>query len=1090
MIDNIDNFLGVYPNIHNYTNEKLNSYDDNFYLNIFKKKEFYDNRLEEELEDIENFGPVSVFKHQKTIAMYLNIFTNYDKILLLNFMGTGKTCASVAAIELIKKQNSSIDGAIILAKGRPLLNNYTNEVVFKCTPGQYKPANYENLTELQKTHRVNKSIEKFYDLDDKTFEIFSDTIAGMSDEAIKENYSNKIIVIDEVHNVRLQKINPAALFYEDEVNKIQKEDRTLNTKEAMKIARRSWKNINPEISQKYKELAEKKSTYKQIHRFLHLVENCKIILMSATPMKDSIEEIANIMNLILPLDKQLPVEDEFLKEYFNVRENDIVIKPEKIDYLKNLFKGKISYLDAAYSDIKKEYIGTKIGRLNHFNVFENKMSEFQTKYYNEAYKKDVSDDNTDIEKSSFFTNSRQASLFVFPDGSYGGKGEKKYISKKKRSAFGVTDDKVYYTYSLNENIKNELYKDINKNDRAALLNNISKYSSVYASIIKNILENPKKLCFIYSEYIHGSGTFVLACILEMFGFSKCNGNEANKRDRYAIVNRETCTLKEIKDMINYYNRPENMFGEYVRIIIGSSVISEGFSLYNVQSIHVLTPHWNYSETSQAIARGIRVKSHKLLQDQGITPELDIFQHVSIPLQGVSIDLRLYEISEIKDINIKKFEKILKESSFDCALNYKRNYKSSEYDGTRECNYGTCEYTCDGVSKDIIINGLDDSELDYSTYELYYDVRAIEDITFKVFDLFKNHFFLNLDVIIKNIHGYTLFQIVTALRNIINNNNIIFNKYGFKCYLREQKNIYYLIDNLSSSNSFLSFYYSQYPEISFDKKFLKMINKYYYTEVVKSIFKVGNIDQLKNLIIKLPIDSQEYLLEQSLISDKESVEINKVQRDLILEHFKSYYTMIDDTLVSSLLYHDEDILKCYDPENKTWNECDEEFVGIFKEQYKEEKSKFEVTARQRGYGYSGQYNTKEDGSEEFCIKDSKEEVEVDDARAQNSGRRCSNWSRPELTRLVVDIFKIPPDERSIGSYNRLSEEELLEKIKTNKYVKDFYVEGEEYTKDDLVRGMYWSKIQRPEMCTKIKEWFRQNNLLREDKNCGTQNKKKK
>jgi len=1087
MIDNIDNFLGVYPNIHNYSNENLNSYDDDFYLNIFKKKEFYDNRLEEDLEDVENFGPVSTFKHQKTIAMYLNIFTNYDKILLLHYMGVGKGCASVAAIELIKKQNSSIDGAIILANGKPLLNNYTNEVVFKCTVGQYKPLDYENLTELQKTHRVNKSIEKYYDLEDKTFKLFSDTLASMSDEAIIENYSNKIIVVDEVHNIRLQKINPATLFYEEEVARIQKEDRSITSREALKLAKERW---TPEIAEKYNAIADKKSTYKQIHRFLHLVKNCKIILMSATPMKDQVEEIATIMNLILPMDKQLPVKEEFIEEYFNVEGNEVAIKPDKVNYLKNLFKGKISYLDAAYSNIDKKYIGTPIGSLKHFNVFENIMSEFQTKYYNEAYRKDVSNKENEDVKSSFFTNARQASLFVFPNGTYGREGYTKYVSKKKRQVFGAENDQVYYNYSLNDELKVALYGGKKVSDPNTILGNLSNYSTVYASIIKNILENPKKLCFIYSEYIHGSGSFLFACILELFGFSKCSGTEANKGKRYAIVNTETCTPKEIKDIINYYNKPQNMFGEYVRVIIGSSVISEGFSLYNVQSIHVLTPHWNYSETSQAIARGIRAKSHKLLQDKGITPELDIFQHVSIPLEGVSIDLRLYEISEIKDINIKRFEKILKESAFDCALNYKRNSKSLEYEGTRDCNYGTCEYQCDGVSKDLILNGLPSSELDYSTYELYYDTRDIENITFKVFALFKNNFFMNLDAILKNIIGYTLFQIVTALRNIINDNVVIFNKYGFKCYLREQKNIYYLIDNLSSNSSFLSYHYSEYPELSFEKDFFTMIDKYYYPEVIKSIFKVRNIDQLKNIITKLPLTLQEYLLEQSLISDKEENDINESQRDLILEYFKSYYTMIDDTLVSSLLYYDEDVLKCYDPKNKTWGECNDDFIELFKEKYKEERTKFERTARDLGFGYSGQYNIQDDGTEEFCIKESKDEDEDDDARVIKSGRRCINWDRPELTRLAVDVFKIPPDERSIASYNKLSEDELLQKIKNSKYVKDLYLDDEEYTKEDLVRGLYWSKIQRPEMCGKIKEWFRSNNLLREDKNCGTQNKKKK
>ena len=41
-------------------------------------------------------------------------------------------------------------------------------------------------------------------------------------------------------------------------------------------------------------------------------------------------------------------------------------------------------------------------------------------------------------------------------------------------------------------------------------------------------------------------------------------------------------------------------------------------------------------------------------------------------QSDSIDLRMYQGSEIKDLNIKGIERIIKEAAFDCALNYNRN----------------------------------------------------------------------------------------------------------------------------------------------------------------------------------------------------------------------------------------------------------------------------------------------------------------------------------------------------------------------------------------------------------------------------------
>ena len=41
----------------------------------------------------------------------------------------------------------------------------------------------------------------------------------------------------------------------------------------------------------------------------------------------------------------------------------------------------------------------------------------------------------------------------------------------------------------------------------------------------------------------------------------------------------------------------------------------------------MTPHWNYSEISQAIARGIRAGSHKYLLERDETVEMDIYQFV-------------------------------------------------------------------------------------------------------------------------------------------------------------------------------------------------------------------------------------------------------------------------------------------------------------------------------------------------------------------------------------------------------------------------------------------------------------------------------
>ena len=60
-----------------------------------------------------------------------------------------------------------------------------------------------------------------------------------------------------------------------------------------------------------------------------------------------------------------------------------------------------------------------------------------------------------------------------------------------------------------------------------------------------------------------------------------------------------------------------MFGEYIKVIIGSEKMSEGITLKNIQNIHILSPGWNFSEIDQAIARGYRLFSHNNLIDKEI-----------------------------------------------------------------------------------------------------------------------------------------------------------------------------------------------------------------------------------------------------------------------------------------------------------------------------------------------------------------------------------------------------------------------------------------------------------------------------------------
>ena len=251
---NISEFLPKYPNIINSNEEVLDPYDEGFYESIFRKREFYDERFPKD------YGPKDVqppdekgvlMKHQNIIARFLSSHTMYDSLLLVHEMGTGKTCSAIGAIEQIKNEDNNFKGALIFAKGQGLIQNFVKELRDKCTGGQYIPEGYIEdksgcgvnikrfgvLTELEVTIRTKKLIEDFYSTG--TFETFAKHLHKTSDTDIISMYSNHIIVIDEVHNLRIQDVTEG----------------------------------------------DRISMYNEFNRFLHLVKNCKIILLSGTPMK-------------------------------------------------------------------------------------------------------------------------------------------------------------------------------------------------------------------------------------------------------------------------------------------------------------------------------------------------------------------------------------------------------------------------------------------------------------------------------------------------------------------------------------------------------------------------------------------------------------------------------------------------------------------------------------------------------------------------------------------------------------------------------------------------------------------------------------
>ena len=1009
-IDDITDFLPIYPEIN----------EPNFSFDIYRKKEFYNERLSR-TEPVPKI-PGQQLKNQKIMARYISSRTPYDKILVVNEMGTGKTCLTTGIIEQIKNENSAFQKALILARGDAIINNFKNEIVFKCTPGQYIPDNYDSLTALERTHRINKSLEQFYEF--RTFVTFAKFVEKSSRESLKDSYDNSIIVIDEVHNLRLQ------------------------------------------------EKEEGVNVYKNIWNFLHLVKNCKIVLLSGTPMKDSPEEISSIMNLILPPDQNLPTGQEFINTFMDTNETGRMrVKKDMIPALKQAFKGKLSYLLAMKSEIPMIYQGTTLTHMNdtlqEFKVEPDVMSPFQAEVYTEAYNDDINS-----EKKGIYSSSRQATLFVFPDRSYGEKGFNKYIDKR-------TNPKTKkIIFNLNINMK-KLFSGDNNNK----LEMLSRFSSKYTISIANILEarNNNKSVFVYCEFVQGSGAILFASILEQFGFTQATGNEGNNSfsPRYAIITNLTSTATKTKKLIDRFNQPDNATGQVINVIIGSKVISEGFSLQNVQVVEVLTPHWNYSEIAQAISRGYRLGSHKALIERGIEPSFDIFQRVSITQNTPSIDLIMYRISEIKDINIKQIERVIKESAVDCPLNYQRNLnRNPDANGTRDCDYMNCDYKCDLEPQDLM-----EEQFDNSTFQLYYS--QTDDIIQKIKKIFRLNFVLSFDYLAKHeeLLEYNDFELISTLNMVILNNIEIINKYGISSYLRESNSMYFLVDNITITGDVSLYYYTKNPILREELTQEEIMEPIYISlipNVISNLFKAKEVEELPYYFNKLSHEVNEMIIENSIIANLQNRDKNRLQRALILKYFENFFKQFGDTWVCWYL---EDRVR-YLNDNGEWVDGEEDI----RELVAEHKKSLQTQLDNNEYGFYGQVNR---GMNKFCIRDVRTKVEK--KHKQKSGRVCKTIKRIELINLASRILKIDGDDETLN--NEQNKSKLWSRIQSGKdYLKKAINNGDiDLTADspieEIRRFIYWGSKNVAELCDLIQAWFDRQGLLVEDPGCGKQGRTK-
>lgn len=988
----LKNFLPTYPNIS----------DSAFNEKILRKKEFIELKV-----DRPKVGKDILLNYQRLISRFLSSYTPYDELLLFHEMGTGKTCTAIGAVEKLRYEtNTFVNGAVILAKGDNVLNNFVGEYLYKCTGDKY-------LIEGGDERAMRREMMKFYKLN--TFEKFAKHVASSTNDTLCRLYENKVFVLDEIQNIR------------------------------------------------DKDYAEMSSVqvYKSMHRLFHLLKRRKIILMSGTPMKDNVDEFADVMNLILPADKQFIVGPDFKSRYFD--DNDKLTL--HVDEFKAKIRGRISYLKAGESStVRRVFIGRRnVGDLRYFKLFLTTMSDMQTASYREAYALD-----TEAGRGGIFNNSRQAILAIYPDGTYGAAGFKRYLVDGRRASMEL---RAFLTR----------YGD----DDASKLRALQELSCKYAYIVERLLDKENKT-FVYSEFVNGSGSLYLTAILDAFNFIEADGYERTVRRRYALINNQTSTSRDVKRIVARFNDvTDNVRGDVIRVLIGSKMIIEGITLHDIVDEHILTPHWNYAETAQAIARGWRYRSHDALiaaTGGGENIVVNVFQHASVESSNnnnTSIDVRMYEIAERKDVLVKELEYIVKVSNWDCALNRERNYIQSGVDGERECEYEKCDYQCDVSMNDDDINIVDDS-----TYNLYYGKNA--EIAAELREYFKTRSWasLQIDVLPFLEDRYDEFEILNTISTMIRDNDVFRDAYDFERCLRFCGDVLYATTDLRYSDDINVLYYNMNRFVyakggGGDDAFPQLVDAIY--DHVYEKLKSSIIDYPADIAIRtmrsFDIRTQRRILSDFVISDPEEQRVASVRR--VLDAYAQFYGIVDDGIVV-WVYSDQLNGTALRFDADGWNEIE----------YTPPKttSKFATDDVE----FYGQVNPSND---EFCIRDLRgvdRSSNVRDLRFLKVGKRCRDWEFSNLIEIVVFHLRIIPPSPTQKKKKEETTSEIFESAvkKNGKFFERFpTIKPADMTDDERRAFVYWVTKDRRDICQAIRRELDARNLIEDNLECGGQKKRR-
>ena len=896
------------PSEYDFLYPSLN--DPNFNIKLSERKEFNDNRYDGDIyPDVAGQAELlcnaefELAPHQIFVRNFLSFQTPYNSLLLYHGLGSGKTCSAISVAEEMRDyiMQMGITSQIMIVASPNVQTNFRvqlfDERKLKEVDGMWNirdcignkflkeinPMNMKGLTKENVIKQINRLIDTYYFFFGYIeFANYISKKSAVEDESLPEAkkntiirgnlrkiFNNRLIIIDEVHNIRVTDDN------------------------------------------KDKRVAE------ELIKLVKNVSTLRLLLLSATPMFNSYKEIIWLVNLMNMNDRRATIEsrDVFNKDgSFKVNAAGEEIGRELLErkatgYI-SFVRGENPYtfpyriwpkefaIDNTFE--KRPYPKMQLNgtsplpadqHIKHLSLYLVEIGEYQQRGYNYIVQrikgglignyKQINLENIETFGYSMMQEPFQSLNMIYPDDRLeapqptfnskeliGGEGLKRLLSYTEDP---TTHFRTKFGYKANT---------LAKYGRLFAPDIIGKYSSKIKTICDRIMQSTG-VVLVYSQY-KSAGIVPIALALEELGFTRAGDSGSlfetppvNKRAGYhyvMITGDKGYSVNPAQD-IKMSTNEDNVNGAKVKVILITQTGAEGLDLKFIRQIHILEPWYNMNRVEQIIGRGVRTCSHKALPFA--QRNVEIYLYGSLMRDGVSeetADLYIYRMAETKAIQIGKVTRALKEISIDCILNYgqanfteatmeangvkpvmlelatgaKLEYKVGDKPYSAMCDYmESCEYVCRP-------NADADAEAKLDTYSENFIKMNNDKLVYKIKQLMKERFFYrkkDLIVILNVLKPYPLVQINAALHQLVEDKTeYITDKYGRMGHLINVGDLY-LFQPLELNDKHSSIYERSVP---LDVKHAKIaINLPKEIKVNEAIIKVKEkpaekVDQTANL----------------------------------------------------------------------------------------------------------------------------------------------------------------------------------------------------------------------------------------------------